>query len=74
LRALFAAPILTKSLAKLKTNEAIELLLRYDHNLKDLLFDFSQPHKIDLEAYMNQHYKYNVSLKQFAKLTGRSRN
>jgi AraC-like DNA-binding protein len=63
---------LTKSLAKLKTNEAIELLLRYDLTLKDLLFDFSEPNKIDLEAYMNQNYKYNVSLKQFAKLTGRS--
>jgi AraC-like DNA-binding protein len=56
---------LTKPLARLKTNEAIELLLRYDPKLKDLLFDFS-------EAYMNQNYKYNVSLKQFAKLTGRS--
>ncbi|HEV3222122.1 MAG TPA: AraC family transcriptional regulator [Puia sp.] len=63
---------LTKPLARLKTNEAIELLLRYDPKLKDLLFDFSEPHKIDLEAYMNQNYKYNVSLKQFAKLTGRS--
>jgi AraC-like DNA-binding protein len=63
---------LTKSLAILKTNEAIELLLRYDPKLKNVLFDFSEPHKIDLEAYMNQNYKYNVSLKQFAKLTGRS--
>lgn len=63
---------LTKSLAGLKTLEAIELLLRYDAKLKDVLFDFREPFKIDLEAYMNQHYKYNVSLKQFAKLTGRS--
>lgn len=63
---------LTKSMARLKTHEAIELLLRYDPKLKDILFDFREPFKIDLEAYMNQNYKYNISLKQFAKLTGRS--
>jgi AraC family transcriptional regulator, exoenzyme S synthesis regulatory protein ExsA len=63
---------MSKSLARLKTYEAIELLLRYDSRLKDVLFDFSEPFKIDLEAYMNQNYKYNISLKQFAKLTGRS--
>lgn len=63
---------LTKTLAALKTNEAIELLLRHDSSMKNILFDFTEPHKIDLEAYMNQHYKFNVPLKQFAKLTGRS--
>lgn len=63
---------MTKALFRLKTDEAIELLLQYDPTLEDLLFDFSEPHKIDLEAYMNQHFKFNVSLKQFAKLTGRS--
>jgi AraC family transcriptional regulator, exoenzyme S synthesis regulatory protein ExsA len=63
---------LTKSLARLKTHEAIELLLHHDPKLKDVLFDFSEPFKIDLEAYMNEHYKFNVSMKQFAKLTGRS--
>ncbi len=63
---------LTKNLSILKTNEAIALLLRHDSNLKNILFDFNEPHKIDLEAYMNEHYKFNVPLKQFAKLTGRS--
>lgn len=63
---------LTKSMARLKTYEAIELLIRYDSKLKDVLFDFREPFKIDLEAYMNKNYKYNISLKQFAKLTGRS--
>jgi AraC-like DNA-binding protein len=60
------------ALADLKTNEAIELLLRADAMLKDFLFDFSEPYKIDLEAYMNRHYMYNVSASHFAKLTGRS--
>ncbi len=62
---------LSKTLAEVKTTEAIELLLR-NNALKNLLFDFSHPHKIDLEAYMNRHFAYNVPLEQFARLTGRS--
>ena len=62
---------LTPTLENIKTIEAIELLLRTPA-LKDFLFDFSEPHKIDLKAYMNRHFSYNVPLAQFAKLTGRS--
>lgn len=61
-----------ESMADLKTREAVELLLRIDPGMKSFLFDFSEPHKIDLEAFMNQNYTYNVSTEQFAKLTGRS--
>jgi len=60
------------ALAELKTKEAIELLLRLSPGLKNFLFDFSEPYKIDLEAYMNRHYMFNVPTVQFAKLTGRS--
>lgn len=68
----FAQPEkLSPTLAHLKTNEAIELLLRKPA-LKNFLFDFSEPHKIDLEAYMNRHFSYNIPLEKFAKLTGRS--
>lgn len=59
-------------LTDLKSMEAVELLLRLDPNLKNFLFDFSEPYKIDLEAYMNKHYMYNVPTVQFATLTGRS--
>jgi AraC family transcriptional regulator, exoenzyme S synthesis regulatory protein ExsA len=62
---------LTDALANAKTTEAIELLLR-NPPLKDFLFDFNDPFKIDLESYMNGHFTYNVSLSEFAKLTGRS--
>lgn len=62
---------LTPTLAQAKTIEAIELVLRHPA-LRNLLLDFSKPFKIDLEAYMNRHFTYNVSLAQFAKLTGRS--
>src|SRR5690606_20172711 len=68
----FAQPEkLTATLAHLKTSEAIELLLRKPA-LKNFLFDFSEPHKIDLEAYMNRDFTYNIHLEKFAKLTGPS--
>ena len=63
---------LNPALAELKTKEALELLLRLDPDLKYFLFDFSEPYKIDLEAYMNRNFMFNVPAIQFAKLTGRS--
>lgn len=62
---------LTATLAQIKTAEVIEMLL-HKPGLKNFLFDFSEPHKIDLEAYMNRHFTYNVPMSHFAKLTGRS--
>lgn len=66
-----AAP-LTALMAELKTREAIELLLRQNSSIKDLLFDFTEPYKIDLEAFMNRNYIYQMPLSQFARLSGRS--
>jgi AraC-like DNA-binding protein len=63
---------LTAKIAELKTYEAIELLLQTDDAYQSFLFDFHEPHKIDLETYMNHHYKYSIPLSAFAKLTGRS--
>ena len=63
---------LTAKIAELKTCEAIELLLQTGDVFKMFLFDFQEPHKIDLETYMNHNYKYNIPLSSFAKLTGRS--
>lgn len=63
---------LIPALAAIKTKEAIELLLRVKPELRLFLFDFSEPYKIDLEAFMNQNFRYNVPISQFAKLTGRS--
>jgi AraC-like DNA-binding protein len=62
----------TPKLAVLKIKEAVELLLQANPDFKNLLFDFSEPHKIDLKEYMNQNFMFNVSLEAFAKLTGRS--
>lgn len=63
---------INQRLAKAKINEAIALLLQINPELKNFLFDFSEPHKIDLKEFMLQNYHYNVSLEKFAKLTGRS--
>ncbi|MGN6396859.1 MAG: helix-turn-helix domain-containing protein [Mucilaginibacter sp.] len=59
-------------LTKLKVKEAVMILLQTNPELKDALFDFSEPGKIDLEGYMNEHYRFNVDLNRFAYLTGRS--
>jgi AraC-like DNA-binding protein len=61
-----------KALLSLKVKEAVLLLLRNEPSLKEILFDFTEPGKIDLEAFMLQHYQFNVGLNRFAYLTGRS--
>jgi len=63
---------LTPRISALKTREAIELLLQMDNSFQNFLFDFQEPHKIDLESFMNHNYKYNVPLLTFANFTGRS--
>ena len=59
-------------LVALKLREAVLLLLKIDPGMKDILFDFSEPGKIDLEAFMNKNFHFNVDLNRFAYLTGRS--
>jgi len=59
-------------LVALKLKEATLLLLKVNPEMKDILFDFSEPGKIDLEAFMNKNFHFNVDLNRFAYLTGRS--
>jgi AraC-like DNA-binding protein len=59
-------------LAMMKIKEAVMLLLEVKPEIKNLLFDFSEPGKIDLGAYMEEHYRFNVDINRFAYLTGRS--
>ncbi len=63
---------ISKTLTALKVKEAIMILLQTNPELKNVLFDFSEPGKIDLEAFMNKNYKFNVDITRFAYLTGRS--
>jgi AraC-like DNA-binding protein len=57
---------------ELKYEELLLILLRNYPELSGILFNFSIPQKINLEAYMNRNFKFNVSLGRFAFLTGRS--
>lgn len=61
-----------ESLIRLKVEEGILLLLNRHNELKNILFDFSAPGKIDLELFMNKNFRFNVEMKRFATLTGRS--
>ena len=65
-------PTVNQHLQSLKLKEAILILLQVNPELNDILFDFSEPGKIDLEAFMNKNFHFNVQLKRFAYLTGRS--
>jgi AraC-like DNA-binding protein len=63
---------IASELLKTKIKEAVLVFLSANPDLKDLLFDFNEPGKIDLQAYMDEHYQYNGNLHHFAYLTGRS--
>jgi AraC-like DNA-binding protein len=62
----------SKKLATIKVYEVIELLLEMNPDFKAFLFDFVDPVQQDLEVFMLENYRYNVSLEQFANLSGRS--
>lgn len=59
-------------LQALKMKEALLVLLQNNPELAPVLFDFSEPGKLDLEAFMQQHFHFNVAVARFAYLTGRS--
>jgi AraC-like DNA-binding protein len=62
----------TNKLGVLKVKEAAELLLYVMPGLNAFLFDFSEPHKMDLEKFMLSNFHFNVPVEKFAQLTGRS--
>lgn len=61
-----------ETFSKVKREELLLILLQTNPDLFAIFFDFGIPEKIDLEAYMNRNYKFNVSMERFAYLTGRS--
>jgi len=63
---------ISKQLVRVKIREAVLIFTAANPDLKNILFDFSEPGKIDLEAYMNEHFSFDGELEQFAYLTGRS--
>jgi AraC family transcriptional regulator, exoenzyme S synthesis regulatory protein ExsA len=63
---------ITTALGMLKVKEAVQLLLHTKPELKEFLFDFSEPYKMDLEKFMLSNFHFNVPVEKFAQLTGRS--
>ena len=63
---------MTDEMGILKVKEGVKLLLLAMPHLRDLLFDFSEPFKINLERFMLSNFHYNIPIEKFAQLTGRS--
>ncbi|UYQ95722.1 AraC family transcriptional regulator [Chitinophaga horti] len=63
---------ITHAVGMLKVKEAVYLLMNTKPELREFLFDFSEPHKIDLEKFMRANFHYNIPVEKFAQLTGRS--
>lgn len=63
---------MTDEMGILKVKEGIKLLLLAVPMLRNFLFDFSEPHKIDLEKFMLSNFQFNIPVEQFSMLTGRS--
>ena len=63
---------MTNKMGILKVREGVKLLLLALPGLRNFLFDFSEPYKIDLEKFMLSNFHFNVPVEKFAQLTGRS--
>jgi AraC-like DNA-binding protein len=63
---------MTDEMGILKVKEGVKLLLLALPGLRNFLFDFSEPYKIDLEKFMLSNFHFNVPIEKFAQLTGRS--
>lgn len=57
---------------KLKLAEGIQAILRTDENVYASLFDFTTLWRTDIMTYMEENYKYNLSVQELAHYTGRS--
>jgi AraC-like DNA-binding protein len=63
---------MTDEMGILKVKEGVKLLLLALPGLRDFLFDFSEPDKIDLQRFMLGNFYFNIPIESFARLTGRS--
>lgn len=62
----------SEELLRLKMIEGMYIQLHTDPSLYASLFDFTAPWKVDLLEYMNENYRYDLSLEELAAYTGRS--
>ncbi|MCD7901554.1 MAG: AraC family transcriptional regulator [Bacteroides sp.] len=62
----------TEDVIKLKLQEGIFSLLNTNKAFFPILFDFTEPWKIDILEFMNENYMYELSMEEIASYTGRS--
>jgi AraC-like DNA-binding protein len=63
---------LDEAFEDVKYEELLIILLKQQPELAGIFFNYNKPEKINLEAFMNKNFKFNVSVERFAYLTGRS--
>jgi AraC-like DNA-binding protein len=63
---------LPAELIRIKLEEGLTILRTIDKTVDGLLSDFSEPGKIDIADFMEKNFMINISLQNFAGLTGRS--
>ena len=68
---LVVEPLNPEHIASIKSR-LISNLVSVAPEVKDILFDFSKPWKIDLEPFMNRNFRYSLPAEKLAYLTGRS--
>lgn len=62
----------TEEIIHLKELEGIYALLDLDRSFYPVLFDFTEPWKIDILDFLNENYMYELSMEEIASFTGRS--
>jgi len=62
----------TDGVAKLKLQEGIYALLNSSDVFFPILFDFTEPWKMDILEFLNENYMDELSMEQIASYTGRS--
>ncbi len=63
---------LDKDLIQLKTREALYGLYKVEPKLIHMFDDFTAPNKVSLVDFMELNFTYNLTLQEFAQLSGRS--
>lgn len=62
----------SEEVIQLKLQEGIYSLLNYNKEFFPILFDFTEPWKIDIIEFMNENYMYELTMEEIASYTGRS--
>lgn len=62
----------TQEILEMKMQEGVLSLLNVDKRFYPTLFDFTDPWKIDILAFLNENYMYDLTMEEIASYTGRS--